>query len=176
METQRHIYPRVCDALSRLCQRVFVFELQLGVSYRLHPHVFPQRETSHLPILMSPAEYGNQAVGESQKALQRNVSNSSSAFPQLESRGGPSCPAFPAQPSALALPSPPGMLGSPGAAGGAALRDRSGNLPTQPSGVLRALKPRPVHGAVLCELAGWPLAYLSAFLFSERDRSRVHLL
>lgn len=41
-----------------------------------------------LPFLKSPAEYGNQAVRESQKVLERNVSKWSSASSQLESRGG----------------------------------------------------------------------------------------
>lgn len=115
-----YIYLHVCDASSLLCQQAFVFKLQLGVSYCHHPHVFSRRETSHLPFLMSPAEYGNQAVRGSQKALQRNVSNLSSAFPRPESRGGPGRPAFPRGLLHGLLP-PTGTLGSPGAARGAAL-------------------------------------------------------
>lgn len=79
-------------------------------------------------------------------------------------------------PHCLSPPPPPGMLGSPGAAGGAALRTDGGTSQLSPHGVLCALKPRPAQGVVLCELVDWPPADLSAFLFSERDWSRVYLL
>lgn len=70
----------------------------------------------------------------------------------------------------------PGHAGVSRCRGGAALRTDGGTSQLSPNGVLCALKPRPAQGVVLCELAGWPPADLSAFLFSERDRSRVYLL
>lgn len=59
---------------------------------------------------------------------------------------------------------------------GAALITAWGTSSSANTGVLCVPKPGPACGTALSEPVGWLPADLSAFLFSERDRSRVHLL
>lgn len=70
---------------------------------------------------------------------------------------------------------PPGLLGSPGAAGGAALRTDGG--PPHPADSESCVLRSPASPWRCAPQArGRPPADLSAFLFSERDRSRARLL
>lgn len=137
--------------------------------------MFPPKGNQPFTILNVSCENGNQAVRESQKVLQRSASDLSSAFPQPESWARPGCLAVPLG-LQHCLPPPARTLGSPGAVRGAALITDGGTSSSANMGVLRVLKPGPAHGTALSEPVGWLPADLSAFLFSERDRSRVHLL
>ena len=137
----------VCDASSRLCQQVFVFKLQLGVSRCHRVSTKGKPAIYHFQCLLLGMEI--RQLGRAEK-LCREMWPPCLQPPPAREPGRAWLPCSPAWPWAL-LP-PTRTLGTPGAAGGAAFITDGGPPSSGP--------PSSGQRGVLCVLKlGQPVAW-----------------